>query len=582
MLKKINYIFNKKQKRRLFKLIILSIIGAFFELLGVSAILPLISIVITPDIINDNSIMIFISNVLNISSVEYFVILMGIFLIFVYLLKNIFLIYLLNYKIKFDYSCRKDVSIRLMNCYLHQDYLYHVSKNVADLQRNVSSDVTRFFQTVTAFMNLFIEVLTVILLGVYLLIVDFYTSLTLFILLGFVFVIIMKVYKKYQVRAGIIAREASSNMSKWILQAFSGIKEIKVSNREEFFLNNYSYAQDISNETNAKYNKLNGYPKYILESISICGLLGIIIVRMIIGVDMSEFAVSLSAFAVAAIRMLPSFNRITEHISAISYGKASTDNVYKDLKEVEELEKKEKLQQKNIDKIKFTNNIKITDLTFSYPENDKLIFDKASIEIKKNQSVAFIGESGAGKTTLADIILGLLVPKNGKVEVDGTDIFTHLDAWHKSIGYIPQSIYLMDGTIRENILFGINNEDADDEMLWKAIREAQLEEFILGLKDGVETKVGDRGVRLSGGQRQRIGIARALYLNPDILVLDEATSALDNETEQAVMQSIESLQGNITMIIIAHRLTTIKNCDYIYEVADGQIILKEKSDVFKL
>ncbi len=580
MLKKINYIFNLQQKKKLIILAGLSVIGSVFELIGVSAVLPLISVIIAPDVLHTNSLYATVSEILNITEPTKFVLFMGIILIFLYIIKNVFLIFLLNYRIKFDYSCRKDVSVRLMNCYIHQDYLYHVSKNVADLQRNVSLDVAKFFQTVTAFMNLFIEALTVILLAVYLLIVDPYIAIALFALLGTVFVFIMRIYKKHQVKAGIIAREASSTMSKWILQSFSGIKEIKVTNREKFFLDNYSHAQDISNATNARYNKLSGYPKYILETISICGLLGIIIVRIMLGVDITEFAVSLSAFAVAAMRMLPSFNRITEYMSLISFGKASTDNVYNDLKEVEKLEKVEKQQITNIEKIQLNSEIKISELTFSYPENNKLIFDKASVEIKKNQSVAFIGESGAGKTTLADIILGLLQPKSGIVEVDGINVFTHLDAWHKCIGYIPQSIYLMDGTIKENILFGIDEKDTNDEQLWKSIKEAQLEEFVLGLKDGVNTPVGDRGVRLSGGQRQRVGIARALYLNPDILVLDEATSALDNETEQAVMQSIDSLQGNITLIIIAHRLTTIRNCDCIYEICDGKIISKNKNELF--
>ena len=260
------------------------------------------------------------------------------------------------------------------------------------------------------------------------------------------------------------------------------------------------------------------------------------------------------------------------------YNKASVDNVFRDLKEAEELGKRELLQQHDIAKLSLNNEIRVSNLWFTYPNTTKKIFSDASVVIKKNKSVAFVGSSGAGKTTLADIIIGLLKPEKGQVFVDNLDVFTHLDAWHKSIGYIPQMIYLMDDTIRANVVFGLKEEEIDDEKVWKALERAELASFIQELENGIYTKVGDRGVRLSGGQRQRIGIARALYMEPEVLILDEATSALDNETEAAVMESIESLQGQTTMIIIAHRLTTIQNCDEIYEVDQGKITLKSSTE----
>ena len=219
--------------------------------------------------------------------------------------------------------------------------------------------------------------------------------------------------------------------------------------------------------------------------------------------------------------------------------------------------------------------LEVKNITFSYPNTDKNIFERASLVIEKNQSVAFVGSSGAGKTTLADIIIGILKPSEGQICVDGVDVFTHLDAWHKSIGYIPQMIYLMDDTIRANVVFGLPEEEVNDEKVWKALERAEIAEFVRGLKDGIYTQIGDRGVRLSGGQRQRIGIARALYEEPEVLILDEATSALDNETEAAVMESVDSLHGKTTLIIIAHRLTTIQNCDKVYAVENGKITLSE-------
>jgi ABC-type multidrug transport system fused ATPase/permease subunit len=229
--------------------------------------------------------------------------------------------------------------------------------------------------------------------------------------------------------------------------------------------------------------------------------------------------------------------------------------------------------------LELTSSINFENLTFSYPETDKKVLDSVNLTIKKNSSVAFIGSSGAGKTTAADVLLGLLEPQIGKVTVDGIDIQENMQAWHNCIGYIPQTIYLMDDSIKANITFGISKEQIDDDRINQVLKEAQLDEFVKSLPEGLDTMVGDRGVRLSGGQRQRIGIARALYRNPQVLILDEATSALDNETEKEVMQAIDGLHGTRTLIVIAHRLSTIAKCDRIYEVGEGKITERNKEDV---
>ena len=250
------------------------------------------------------------------------------------------------------------------------------------------------------------------------------------------------------------------------------------------------------------------------------------------------------------------------------------DAVYQDLKEIERLNKIQETRTEG-GEIELTDAIHVQDISFSYPDNEKKVLDHLDLEIPKNSSVAFIGQSGAGKTTLADVILGILEPSEGKIMAGGKDVFQNLDAWHHKIGYIPQSIYLLDDTIRRNIAFGIEEAQIDDRRMQYAIERAQLRELIDSLKDGLDTEIGEGGVRLSGGQRQRIGIARALYNEPEILILDEATSALDNETEAAVMEAIERLHGEMTLLIIAHRLSTIQNCDYVYEIRDGKAILDE-------
>lgn len=576
ILKKINYIFNRKQKIKLIVLLFMILVGSLLELLGVSAILPLIDVAIKPEIIEENQIYRMVADSFNLVTANDFILFFSLILALLYIIKNLYLIYYKNYQFKFTYNLSRSLSLRLMNCYLQQDYLFHVAHNVAELQRNITTDVRQFVSTVSTVINLVVEACTCVLLVTLLLIADFTTTILIMVLLSISLLFYWGMSKKLQLKYGVEARGAEAILNKWLLQAFGGIKEIKVMNREQFFLDNYDNAYQKNISANKKYNLVSLVPKYIMETILICTLLLAMSIRILQGADIKEFVSVLSVLGISAIRMLPSFNRITEYISTIMFNKSGVDNVFKDMKEIEKLEKKNLLQNRDIKKLNLERNIKVRDLAFAYPNTCKNIFDGASLTIEKNTSIAFVGSSGAGKTTLADIIIGVLEPKAGQVLVDGKDVFRHLDAWHKTIGYIPQMIYLMDDTLRANIVFGVREEEIDDNQVWKALERAELADFVKELPDGIYTKIGDRGVRLSGGQRQRVGIARALYAEPDVLILDEATSALDNETEASVMESIESLHGQTTLIIIAHRLSTIQNCDEIYSVENGKIIPQKK------
>ncbi len=295
----------------------------------------------------------------------------------------------------------------------------------------------------------------------------------------------------------------------------------------------------------------------------------------------TSFVTTLSVFAVAAFRMLPSFNKITGYISGMMFNKPSIDAVYNDLREIEQLMARRTADHEDTVKVKLGTAIRLDRVSFRYPKAEKWILKNASLEISKNTSVALIGASGAGKTTAADLILGILEPQEGAVMIDGTDIRRCMTSWHEDVGYIPQTIYLMDDSIRANIAFGIPEAEIDDDAVEKALQEAQLDRFVHTLSEGAGTVIGDRGVKLSGGQRQRIGIARALYRNPSVLILDEATSALDNETEKEVMEAIDGLHGTRTLIVIAHRLSTIKKCDRIYEVENGVFVEKKKEEVLE-
>ena len=311
----------------------------------------------------------------------------------------------------------------------------------------------------------------------------------------------------------------------------------------------------------------------MIETVFMVSVMGFITVFLLAGGDVTGLIPQLMAFAVAAVRILPSANRINTYMAQAAYEEPSLNYLYDNLTESNKTEGEMRARASEIagPPLQLKDKIELRDISFHYPDSTTYIFRHANMEIKKGQSVGIMGPSGAGKSTIVDILLGLLHAESGQILCDGADIFSNYDSWLGQIGYIPQSIYLIDESIRENIAFGIDADKVSEDRIWEILKEAQLDEFIRSLPEGLDTKIGDRGVRLSGGQRQRIGIARALYHNPEILVFDEATSALDNETEAALMDAINSFHGKKTMIIIAHRLNTIEKCDRIYKVANETI-----------
>ncbi len=581
MLKKISYVLERKQKINIGILLIIMFFGAFLEFLGVSLILPLVNVALEPECIDSKWYYAAVKNYMGFSNARQMLVFLAVVLIVTYIVKNIYItmMYDMQYRLVFDNQRR--LSVKMMKCYMSQDYLFHVSKNVAELQRNITNDVNGFFTLVLNSLQLVAELSVCVVLVAFLFVQDMMTTLAVAVLALFFGTFLTVIYKKILVKKGERNREINVQTSKWLLQAFSGIKEIKVANNENFFVRNYEGNYKQYSALQRQQSILKFIPRPLMEVVCIGGLLIAFIIKLQFSdADINSFISTLSLFAVAAFRLLPSFNRITGCLGGIMFDLPAVNAIYDDLIEIEELERHRKERENISEQIELKDSIRINKLSFHYPESDKWILKDADIEIQKNKSIGLIGASGAGKTTLVDIILGLLEPQDGCIQVDGADIREHMSSWHKSIGYIPQSIYLLDDTIKANIAFGVEEEKTDEKALMKALREAQLEKFVSTLPDGLNTQVGEQGVKLSGGQRQRIGIARALYRNPQLLILDEATSALDNETEQEVMAAIDGLHGQRTVIIIAHRLTTIKNCDVIYEVNDMKIQEKKHQEIF--
>ena len=575
-IKKMFSMFNAKQKFKLFGMSLIILGGAAMELVALYAFNNFIEAIMMPDSYMDNAFIAMFCNILGIEGYRNAVILCSAFIIAAYLIKTFYIIMQNNIIYKFIYFGHKELSCKVMNSYLEQDYFFHVKNNSADLIRNVYNDTNMFYVAVLNVIQLMSELCTITAIGVYLFVKDGMLTLGIGVIVGSFTFFFMRFYKNRLKHMGEEYRRLYAGIVKCMQQSFGGIKEIKIANREKFFGDEFdSINYDLAK--NQKDNALlNSIPKPVMEAACIGSLMIIVIIKAAAGDISTAFATTLGVFAMGAMRLLPSVNKISSYISTLLYSRAFVESVFTERQRMLAIAKR-KSEENTISEITFDKNISVEELSFSYDEGEENVIDDVSFEIWKNTSVAFIGPSGAGKTTMVDIMLGVLKPQKGAVKVDGSNIADCMDAWHKKVGYIPQNIYLMDESLRKNIAFGVPEDEIDDEIVWKVLREAQLESVVKEMDEKLDTVIGEMGVRLSGGQRQRIGIARALYRDPEILVLDEATSALDTETEKAVMEAIDSLHGRMTLIIIAHRLSTIKNCDVVYEVKEGKVTRSNES-----
>ena len=575
----LRYIFDRRDKGKLLLLLMAIVIGSFLELMGVMVFMPFVEIIADQSTIEKTWYLRTAYEFFGFSSHRSFMVAFSGGIIAVYLIKNIYLVLEKSYIFKFSYNTQMKLSIRLLGTYMKEPYTFHLNNNIATLQRSLQEDTSRFMQVVMYSLELVAELAVCGVMVIYLMVVS--KSMTIIVLgLLVVFVgLFLLTTRKDSRKLGLDNQRYQGKLFQWMNQALGGIKEIKILGRESYFTDAYQgyYKKYAKGLWIAR--TISILPKYTVETVAMTGMLLAIIVKLLFGeADMIYYISQLAAFAVAAMRLMPSVGRINEHATNMVFALPSVELIYRDLKTVEEYIGVQDREEKEAWQLQ--DAIEVQGVTYCYPNTKEAVIDGAAIRIEKGKTVAFIGSTGSGKTTMVDIILGLLSPQKGRVMADYINVHEKPKTFHAQVGYIPQVIYLSDDTIRNNIAFGVREDEIDEEAVLAAMKKAQLAEFIEGLPLGLDTIVGDRGVRLSGGQRQRIGIARALYHDPEILVLDEATSALDNETESAVMEAIENLQGMKTMIIIAHRLTTIRNVDRIYEVEKGRIVERSKEEVF--
>lgn len=571
--KKFNKVLNKKQKSRVVVLIFMILIGAVLETLGVSMIYPLIETVMMPEVFEQNAMIVWICNVLGYTSAEQFVTFMLLALIFIFIFKNLYLLLLYYVQHSFITNSQYRISRDLLKVYLNRPYEFYLNASTGDIMRTVYSDSTGIFNLLLQCMQFITEFMVAIFLGTYLLIIDPVMTIVMGILLVGITLLSSAFLKPRISRIGEESRQQQSKMYKTIMQSINSVKDVKVYAKEDAFLGIYrKYGKRYYNLAR-DHEVLSSVPRLAIEAFSLSGVLAYMAVMMKLGQNVQTMVPQLSAFAVAAVRLLPSASRINTYLANIAYYRPTLDYVYANVelpKNVDERAAEAKAVTET-DKLKFHDCMKVEQLYYKYPNTDKYIFENARMQVPYGKSVGIMGPSGAGKTTVVDIMLGLLRVESGTITCDGVDVLEHYGQWLANIGYISQTINMVDDTIRANIAFGVDVDDIDDARVWQVLEEAQLADFVRNLPNGINTVIGERGVRISGGQRQRVGIARALYHDPEILILDEATSALDNDTEAAIMEAIENFHGRKTMLIIAHRLKTIENCDIIYKVENGKI-----------
>ncbi len=568
-IKKLFFLLTPPQKKQLLILGGLLLIGMFFEMMGLGVLIPALGLMMnSANIVHEYPSLQPIFNKLG-NPTQLQLVLWGMsILVIVYLVKAAYLIFLSWRQSKFSAELSADVSQNLFMGYLKQPYTFHLQRNSAQLLRNIQIEINQLTAFSQAVVNLSLELCVVFGIAAMLILVEPVGALVVTSFLG-VSAFGFHLLTKNKLLLWGENRQLHQGLgNQHLLQGLGGVKDVKLMGKEEYFFTEYAVQNQKYAKITMKVTTLALIPRVYLEVLAVVGLAGLIVLMVIQNKPMDLLMPTLGVFVAAAFRMIPSVNRIMTSIQTMRYSEPVLDVLYD---EFSLIKSSEKFPQSGTKLNPFTEFV-ISDLAFKYESADSKALNGINIQVKKGESVGFIGPSGSGKSTLVDVILGLLAPDSGSIKVDGENIQIKMRSWQDQVGYVPQSIYLTDDSLKHNVAFGIAVDKIDDLAVNRAIKAAQLDEFVTSLPLGLDTFVGERGVRLSGGQRQRIGIARALYHDPAVLVLDEATSALDTETERGVMQAVTALRGEKTLLIVAHRLSTVKNCDRIYRLEKGKIV----------
>ncbi|HBA50549.1 MAG TPA: ABC transporter ATP-binding protein, partial [Lachnospiraceae bacterium] len=537
--KKLRVLLDRKQKRAMAGLMVLMIIGAFLQTAGVGMLVQAVNVVIDPQVLDKSGIVRSFYDFLGCRDFKSFSITVMVLLVVTYAVKNLFLFVQQKLTFAFVYTNQFATSERMMRNYLRRGYEFYLDADTAVVQRSITSDVNNMYALILALLQLLSDgVMSLFVVG-YCLMTNGVMTVLLAVSLVLLMALIKSILKPIMYKAGKDNQDYYSGLFKWISQTVQGIKEVKVTGKEQYFVDEYRRCGSGYVNAVQRYSLYNNVPKLLIETVCIAVMMGYMIVLTLLGTATENMLEVLSTLAAAAFVLLPAVNRINNQINSIAYFEPFFMGVSDNLQdEISDTKVDMSFATDEEEKLPLCRSIELKDIVYAYPNTDKLIFDHANLTIPIGASVGIVGTSGAGKSTIVDILLGLLEVKEGSICADGVEVRGRYRNWLKNIGYIPQMIFMLDDTIRRNVAFGVHDEKIDEDRIWEVLREAQLDEFVKTLPDGLDTGIGERGIRLSGGQRQRIGIARALYYDPEVLILDEATSALDNDTEAAIMESI--------------------------------------------
>ncbi|EAI8940371.1 ABC transporter ATP-binding protein [Campylobacter coli] len=565
MLKKIFFILSKEDKKFLFSLLLFSVFISFIESFAISLVMPFITLASDFSYFDRNKYLIQLKDYLALPVFE-IIVYFGVVLIVFYVLRALLNSYYFHLLARFSKGRYHAIAYKVFAKFLNTDYENFTQKNQSEILKSITGEVYNLSTMISSFLLMMSEIFVVLLLYTLMLLVNYKITLFLSLFMIINAFILIKVLSPIVKKAGLKREEAMKNFFEILNTNLNNFKLIKLKTKEDGVLNLFKTQSEIFAKANITNESVSAMPRIYFEGVGFCVLVFIVVFLVFKNQsDISGILATISIFVLALYRLMPSANRIITSYHDLLYYRSSLDIIYQILKQ-----KEESLGEEKID---FDKELRLENLSFGYKDK-KNLFTCLNLSIKKGEKIAFIGESGCGKSTLVDIIIGLLSPREGRVLVDKNELnMKNVKNYRQKIGYIPQNIYLFNDSIAKNISFG---DEVDEEKLQRVIKQANLEHFVKNLPQGVQTKVGDGGSNLSGGQKQRIAIARALYLDPEILVLDEATSALDTESEARIMDEIYKISKDKTMIIIAHRLSTITRCDSIYRLEHGKLFKEDK------
>ena len=569
------FILNRRERIESFILLFFMALGAVFEAVSIGLIVPFVAVLKEPELILKLPAAGTLFSILNIHEPWQMLVALGLGLIAIFVIKSGFLLLLYHWLFRFIFATQLWLGERLLTGYLNAPYTFHLQRNSAELIKVMTETVQRFTAGfLLTLLTVLVEIMVVVAVVVLMIVIEPVATLGAMLVLGVPTAVMYALMQPRLARSGRVVEQGFASMIQWIEQAIGGIKQTLISGSSDYFIRRHGYHNRRVAESMRTLTFLSVIPRLVIETLTVSAMVAVVLIILARGVDLLTLLPALAMFAVAAIRLLPSTNRIAGGLAQLRFHYAATEVIYRELMECQGFRSKQPLQDADgvrTSPLPLQRSLVLERLSYTYPSMSTPAIHNVSLEIPKGHWVALIGPTGAGKTTLVDLMLGLFIPTSGRILVDGCDLQDDIAAWQRNIGLVPQNVYLMDDTVRRNVAFGLPDDEIDDERVWQALQAAQVDGFVRSLSGGLDAMIGERGDRISGGERQRLGIARALHCHPQVLVVDEGTSNLDTETEAGIARTLASLRGKMTIIMIAHRLALLKNCDHVFLLDKGRL-----------